>query len=174
MWRLVLFRTVKVCCMMARPSMLSTRHAGRRVTRGHMTYRRKFNGLGDKASFLVSIYQNALVRIGTLIRSLAATSWIAIATLQSLNPKFALAFSNLELLNPVFFLKNNSSFSSQSSYRQQHVSSECLYKLEWFWASTTNRGWGETASENMSQASSTEAPKLTPQFCFDERLLRGS
>ena len=46
-------------------------------------------------------------------------------------------------------------------------------KLEWFWASKTDSGSGETASKKMSQPSSTEAPVLTPQFCFDERQLRG-
>lgn len=47
--------------------------------------------------------------------------------------------------------------------------------LEWFWAqrSPKSKQPEQPAGRRMSQQPSTTAPTLSPQFCFDERVLRG-
>lgn len=47
--------------------------------------------------------------------------------------------------------------------------------LEWFWAQRSPRFKQpeQPAGRRMSQQPSTTAPTLSPQFCFDERVLRG-
>lgn len=48
-------------------------------------------------------------------------------------------------------------------------------KLEWFWVNTsTSDRPQQRTRRRMSQPSSTPAPTLSPKFCFNERVLRGS
>ncbi|GLI75277.1 hypothetical protein PoHVEF18_003530 [Penicillium ochrochloron] len=90
------------------------------------------------------------------------------------------AFDNLEpshiygplCASPVYSAAPLLSPTSECITDRCHHPTRSPPKLEWFWASKTDPGSGETASKKMSQPSSTEAPVLTPQFCFDERLLR--